>query len=234
MLQDRQGTMKIVFILVSAALVAGLPEPDPDTEVQLSVESGGSKVNSYFDYAKDAAGTSIEIVSSFLGKAMGYDCCYVNGMKYENGAEDVPCGDRYPPGTVGDCVDGNVQCINKIHIRYCLKVYENATICLNMTIDPLLSFFEVMKIAQAEDPTFRFTYTIHELWGVAIESIDGLYDDVPKYLVWLFYQCNPAADPDNYHVGCTSSPTGVSTTYPKDGDIWLWQYQFYNWTAENH
>jgi len=106
--------MKIILLLAGTVLVAGVPEPnpDPDTDVNVEVGSDSSKFNAYLDIVKDAAGTSINLVSGFFGSLMGDKCCYdYEGKKYDNGAMDVKCDPTiYPAGTLGKCVDGNVQC----------------------------------------------------------------------------------------------------------------------------
>jgi len=106
--------MKIILLLAGTALVAGVPEPnpDPDTDVNVEVGSDSSKFNAYLDIVKDAAGTSINLVSGFFGSLMaGDNCCKVDGVRYENGETGVPCDPtRYPAGTKGICVEGNVQC----------------------------------------------------------------------------------------------------------------------------
>ncbi|CAL4124057.1 unnamed protein product, partial [Meganyctiphanes norvegica] len=112
-------------------------------------------------------------------------------------------------------VDGNVQCINRINITYSLKVFENASTSINLYINPLTSFFDIMKIAQDVDLAFSFTYTSHDLYGAYITSIGDLYEDIPAYLVWLLYKCDPAAEPATYPEGCELSQTAASKGQPK-------------------
>merc|ERR1719391_1549631 len=103
--------VKILLILVGLALVAGMPEPDPDTDVDVKVDAGDSKLDGYLDIIKSAAGTSVKLMTNLFGQSNPDDkCCEVEGKKYDNGAMNVPCGSKYPPGTLGKCVDGNVVC----------------------------------------------------------------------------------------------------------------------------
>merc|ERR1711962_79039 len=101
--------VRVVLLLVGTALVAGMPEPDPDTKVDVKVDPGDSKLDSYMDAVYNAAGVSFNLVANLFGQSdPNKGCCKVNGVTYENGDTNVPCdGKGTPPGK---CVDGNVQC----------------------------------------------------------------------------------------------------------------------------
>merc|ERR1739840_130 len=102
------GQGKIVLVLVGAGLVAGAPEPNPETDVKIEVQGNA---NSYLDMVKDAAGSSISLITNWMGVGSGEDCCWVDDHKYLNGATDVPCPEpRYPAGTLGLCNEGHVEC----------------------------------------------------------------------------------------------------------------------------
>merc|ERR1712243_133154 len=101
--------MKVIFLLVGTALVAGSPQPDYNIDADVMVNSSSVAFDSYFDVVKNGAKTTLSLMTYWLGSLLGYDCCYVEGQKYDNGAT-VPCGLEYSPGTLGKCVDGNIQC----------------------------------------------------------------------------------------------------------------------------
>ncbi|CAL4137038.1 unnamed protein product [Meganyctiphanes norvegica] len=123
-------------------------------------------------------------------------------------------------------------------VTYCVKPSKNTTITKKLSVPPHTSFFDIMKKAQKGDNAFKFNYTMYNFTGVDeayITSIGGVAEEISNGsgLVWMLYNCTQAAqcvDPTE----CSLSDTGVSITHPKDGGIWLFNYEHQNWNETHH
>ncbi|CAL4249569.1 unnamed protein product, partial [Meganyctiphanes norvegica] len=119
------------------------------------------------------------------------------------------------------------------NVTYSIQVYDYKLSTIKvLDLEPRnTTFFDIMETAQKEDNRFRFTYKNYRPFGAFITSIGGVVQDTSKQLVWMFYKCNKNVDPAVFNgvKGCKLSDTGVSDTYPKDGDIYLFHYEHHPW-----
>ncbi|CAL4112044.1 unnamed protein product, partial [Meganyctiphanes norvegica] len=122
--------------------------------------------------------------------------------------------------------------VPKASITYTVQVFDNKKSTIKVDLRPYRpTFFDVMKTAQEEDNRFRFTYKRYWPFGAYVTSIGGVKEDTSKQFVWMFYKCNKNVDPAVFNdmKGCKLSDTGVSWTYPEDGDIYLFHYEHHPW-----
>ncbi|CAL4062851.1 unnamed protein product [Meganyctiphanes norvegica] len=150
--------------------------------------------------------------------------------------------------TISRKTNNNLHSKNdKIQVTYSVKPSKNTISTTNLRVPPQTSLFDIMKIAQEEDyDAFKFNYTMYSFGakdgatdGAYINSIGGVAEEISNGSgwVWMFYNCNHylgAAQYDDDLNGCTLSKNGVSITYPKDGDIWLFHYEHRNWNDTHH
>ncbi|CAL4059190.1 unnamed protein product, partial [Meganyctiphanes norvegica] len=122
---------------------------------------------------------------------------------------------------------------DKIHVTFNVQPSHNEFSTKKLRVPPQTSFFDIMKMAQEEDDAFRFTYNMYPGLGAYITSIGGDAEDISNgaRFLWLLYNCNQDLGAAQYHDvnGCTLSDTGVSSTYPKDGEIWIFEHVYLNW-----
>merc|ERR1711872_386307 len=103
--------VKILVILAVASFVSGMPHPNPGTMMEMKVDPRGHKMDGSALIRKMGGGTNFALETNIYGeKPMGYECCVVDGVQYENGATNVPCGYNNPK--TGKCIDGQVQCMH--------------------------------------------------------------------------------------------------------------------------